>query len=317
MAGIYEDAYLTLMFHQDAPRTPVLPDIISSFSVDGLNAHLRRRYGVGENLEEGHPSKRGWCFQASSGFVNSIFMCLTTTPQERLLSNRIIHCLPTGYSFECCQLADNSPNRRCCSSNEPHSHHVSNLKSMFSGTSILPQDWRELVTLYSQKRLTFPRDLLPALSGIANRVRTAGRYYAGSWENTMVEDLLWTTIVCSTTRKYREPERLRGPSFIWSSTIGDKFFISLRNSLTQVLELTRINLEPRGIDALGELSGYVDVRAPAFDAQFCNILAPPMQTSIVVQYCNSQDKCLWATLRCTRAPPGRHRAETFVFCKCY
>jgi hypothetical protein len=39
---------------------------------------------------------------------------------------------------------------------------------------------RKSGTLYSHKQLTFSKDVLPAPSGVANRVRNAGRHYAGN-----------------------------------------------------------------------------------------------------------------------------------------
>lgn len=100
MAGIFENSFLTLTFHQDCAGCPVLPDIISTFKVGSINAHLRRTYGVGQDIEGGHPSKRGWCFQAT-GLIHflPLFMRLMTASQERLLSSRIVTAFPRDITL--------------------------------------------------------------------------------------------------------------------------------------------------------------------------------------------------------------------------
>jgi hypothetical protein len=52
--------------------------------------------------------------------------------------------------------------------------------------------WRDVVYEYSARRLTFPGDRLPALSGIARRLTPfAGTYVAGLWKESLVYHLGW------------------------------------------------------------------------------------------------------------------------------
>jgi hypothetical protein len=55
--------------------------------------------------------------------------------------------------------------------------------------------WRWLVEMYTQRDLSFDKDRLVALSGIASKVqsRLEDSYHAGMWERDMIQSLLWHT----------------------------------------------------------------------------------------------------------------------------
>ena len=75
--------------------------------------------------------------------------------------------------------------------------------------------WREAVTRYSNRRLTYESDKLPALAGLAAYVaKEAGsRYCAGLWYDDLPQALLWT---CQGQRV----QEWRAPSWSWASMDG-------------------------------------------------------------------------------------------------
>lgn len=61
-------------------------------------------------------------------------------------------------------------------------------------TSPHSKSWHAYVETSSKKDLTFPKDRLPAIAAIAQRVseiRKGDQYLAGLWKSTILEDLLW------------------------------------------------------------------------------------------------------------------------------
>ena len=76
-----------------------------------------------------------------------------------------------------------------------HVHHSGPLKKDYSIGTVSSQQWRKMVEAYTRKRLTYESDLLPALSGIANRIYDRGRYLGGVWESVLSDQLAWYSSV--------------------------------------------------------------------------------------------------------------------------
>jgi hypothetical protein len=53
--------------------------------------------------------------------------------------------------------------------------------------------WHDIVADYSKLELSVDTDRLPAFSGLAKRAerQRSGRYLAGLWEDSLIEDLFW------------------------------------------------------------------------------------------------------------------------------
>jgi len=86
-------------------------------------------------------------------------------------------------------------------------------KSNQSSASILR--WHRVVEEYSRLQLTYHRDKLPALAGIATQMshRTGYCYMRGLWRETIAIDLLWYVNV----DKNDFSQRLLEPSWSWAS----------------------------------------------------------------------------------------------------
>ncbi|KAK2130667.1 heterokaryon incompatibility protein-domain-containing protein [Fusarium oxysporum II5] len=143
--------------------------------------------------------------------------------QERLLSKRILHFLPSQIYFE------------------TELNHVMSLETkkyeFLEGTPGLGSkiitrschlwdigEWRQIVEWYSCCALTKPKDKLPALAGIASIIqrRFSDDYLAGLWGFTFIEDLCWVAADGTETKKPPSP---RAPSWSWASLDGAVIYI--------------------------------------------------------------------------------------------
>ncbi|KAN0108862.1 HET domain containing protein [Hyaloscypha variabilis] len=82
--------------------------------------------------------------------------------------------------------------------------------------------WPEVVEQYSRCRLTFQRDKLVAISGVAREIQihTRDQYVAGMWRSGLEQSLLWSTDVPINDSKFsNSPENppCKAPSWSWVS----------------------------------------------------------------------------------------------------
>ncbi|CAL1702870.1 unnamed protein product [Somion occarium] len=95
----------------------------------------------------------------------------------------------------------------------------SDLSPAIGAQSDLRWAWKEVVEDYTQRAVTKPADKLLALAGITEQSYRiwGGKYLAGLWEATLLEDLLWfkdyETI-------FPRPAKYRAPSWSWASVEG-------------------------------------------------------------------------------------------------
>lgn len=80
--------------------------------------------------------------------------------------------------------------------------------------------WYKLAAQYSNRKLTYESDKLPAISGLAREMAqsTHDEYLAGIWKGDLSQGLLW--IWRDGGEALRQPERYRGPSWSWVSLDG-------------------------------------------------------------------------------------------------
>jgi hypothetical protein len=96
-------------------------------------------------------------------------------------------------------------------------------RKLLASTNEIPRlelinKWASIVRRFSVLSLTFDKDKLPALSGIAKRLlaqRPGDEYLAGLWRSTLVRNLCWTP-----SRKLANVERMRSPSWSWIAVKG-------------------------------------------------------------------------------------------------
>jgi Heterokaryon incompatibility protein (HET) len=112
--------------------------------------------------------------------------------QENVLSTRVIHFTKVGIIWEC-------RTEMIFEDGWPVEHWSDNgliERFLTKATSRSKQCWMDMVTSYSHRNLTFVTDKLPAIAGIATQLQkqTGFRYTAGLWQETLLHDLMWTSL---------------------------------------------------------------------------------------------------------------------------
>ncbi|KAI1370377.1 HET-domain-containing protein [Hypoxylon crocopeplum] len=125
--------------------------------------------------------------------------------------------------------------------------------------SNLLHEWSGAVQTYCECSLTFSKDKLVALSGLANHMGAIlrgldpkyGAYLAGMWRLTMPDSLLWKVKGPSL-----RPSSYRAPSWSWASVDGS---VTLpaggRNSSCPLVRVLNAETFARDENAMGEISG--------------------------------------------------------------
>lgn len=89
--------------------------------------------------------------------------------------------------------------------------------------------WRSIVEAYSKCLLTYEKDKMPAIEGVARfcgRDKKRGRYIAGLWEESLLTDLLWA-MGDGVKPTGTPPAQHRAPSWSWASLDGSIRFFHL------------------------------------------------------------------------------------------
>lgn len=164
--------------------------------------------------------------EKNHGLRRSKLMTRGWVVQERLLSPRFLHFGSYELILECMT-------RTTCECDSLEFESIVD----FGVISLLPKDfllhaklrenkgatwyldniWREIVGRYTAMSLTFDKDVLTALSGVAKVVqsRTQAKYIAGLWEQHIVFDLAWE--VNGDSSRMMRRCRKYSPSFSWAA----------------------------------------------------------------------------------------------------
>jgi hypothetical protein len=169
--------------------------------------------------------------------------------QEKLLPPRTLHLGDRGAFWECRlqianeHLPDGFTQRL-----------GSGLLRKMGKKEHLQQWWAEVVRLFTNADLTFARDKLPALSGIARRVhsRKGGQYLAGLWRDERIEAQLCWRVEGSGVR----PTTWRAPSWSWASIDGPVSYMPTQSGICDdsYAHVVDARVTPLAGDVFGELS---------------------------------------------------------------
>ncbi|KXH50461.1 heterokaryon incompatibility protein [Colletotrichum nymphaeae SA-01] len=150
------------------------------------------------------------------------------TLQEELLSRRTV----TYTEHELWWTCQTERDCECHTFNEVSTNTQTTLFSPKDMTS--PQvafgQWRDLVSEFFQRQLTFGSDRLPALSGLATvfQHKTGSPYIAGLWKDNLINDLLWYTpkrrIEELDDANTQDRVNCHIPTFSWASAGGQVDF---------------------------------------------------------------------------------------------
>ncbi|KAL2075364.1 hypothetical protein VTL71DRAFT_307 [Oculimacula yallundae] len=207
--------------------------------------------------------------------------------QERVLSRRTIHFHKDEMVFECqdqltweCKRAESNRTDSARQSWDSTSKQKLKTSSFTNRLARLSQDcqtdrttksmmefWTELVRTYSALDLTFERDRLPALSGIARRLSEMfdTTYLAGLWREDLPSQLLWSTL----TECIPRLEGL-GPTWSWISVLNSNGFVTYIcgdieiDNRVKILEASCVI--PGGNEFGFVESGFIKINAVVVDA---------------------------------------------------
>lgn len=141
--------------------------------------------------------------------------------QERLLAPRVLYYGPIELLWSCHSLTD------CECHADIERRGALKLHSQLSDGRQTHLEtistWHTTVKAYTKLDLTFNSDKLAAIGGLARRQLPLrnGRYLAGVWEDSLLEDLCWTSL------NEPQPDRTRGPTWSWVSVNGWVWFTEL------------------------------------------------------------------------------------------
>lgn len=179
--------------------------------------------------------------------------------QERLLSPRVLRFEHDELMFECneslkCECL-NSPTRDAA----PESRYIKEIfihpvRPGWGGQAAVVA-WYVIVEQYTRMYMTDKTDKLPALSAVASRFQEARKdetYFAGLWEHSFLQDLLWHRRSTNSTGPL--PKQWITPSWSWASRTFDvqyerRFMLSgsFRNPPSQFYcQVLQIHCEPDG-----------------------------------------------------------------------
>lgn len=226
--------------------------------------HEGRRYTVYSRLRRLHPDTsesaflprkdklplltRGWIFQ------------------ERLLSRRVLHFGDTELFWECmegvsCECSNKDPAEwrvgydnpeRFVGCNDPTKSWYAAMRARKSEQWLFYNDWRRLCQIYSSLELTFARDRLIAISGVAKQFRAVLKddYLAGCWRKSLDENICWYCTHFPTGSVRPESSM---PTWSWASASqGALVWIPCREYLFKIL---CAQTYPVTDDETGQVSG--------------------------------------------------------------
>ena len=195
------------------------------------------------------------------------------TFQEHLLAPRVLQCTQSELIWECnsalcCECSYLQPGDAFFKSAYAKATTTSKTKGLLlvdedstsvpelitlSQTSDVKTHWEELVQRYSKRRLTFPSDKLPALSGIAKQLQPllGPGYFAGLWEQDLLHGLFWEVQLRVYPRRTAE---YTAPTWSWASVDGQVFYAGKIDLSKPHAEIIAVHCLPSGQDPTGQVA---------------------------------------------------------------
>lgn len=181
--------------------------------------------------------------------------------QERYLSPRVIYFLEGELGWSCKVCADDESKSWSFSSfvdaRARHAQvfsksHVS--KGLVSHKDLICH-WQRIVGEFSALDLSFEKDRLPAIAGMAEMMKAyrQTRYLAGLWEDSLLVDMTWRNV----DDLARRPSYERAPSWSWASIDGEvDFWVWLgRHTIEEVAFIFHVSLNYHDAEESGKVSG--------------------------------------------------------------
>jgi hypothetical protein len=291
MPTIYTNAYVTIaaVGAQNSHQGMLNPRGWASEQPDSYSVQFSRTSSVNFRIPINHLtevdflSHRAWCLQ------------------EKVLSPRVLSFGSSQMTFTCSQshltegnyVRDGRVNRdrsTLTSKNELYLRVVEVSRGQLGNNLFyhvalrkLHRCWYRILEDYTQRTLTFPRDKLIAISGVADYIRreTSCEYLAGLWKESLPQALLWQNPPTLKPRfqkagcqYFREKVKVyRAPSWSWASVDGPVNFGNCvkdhehsenwQSQLSTRCEILGCEVKCDSVDPCGQVSGgYIKIRGP-------------------------------------------------------
>ncbi|EXL64694.1 hypothetical protein FOPG_19051 [Fusarium oxysporum f. sp. conglutinans race 2 54008] len=174
--------------------------------------------------------------------------------QERVLSKRILHFDASCLLWECheSRVTETNPDDTdSLAYSQTGEDFISAFKDMDNGQEDdIMRSWYQFIAVYSSTNLSFHTDKLPALSGIATRVkdRFLQDYIAGIWELAVSEELAWMA------RETEEPDPGSDlPSWCWATRRSVSFFVWDNNDWNPMIQVKSWSVTTNGPQTSGQI----------------------------------------------------------------
>lgn len=158
--------------------------------------------------------------------------------------------------------------------------------------------WPQIVRLYSAADLTFGKDKLPALSGIARLGynETGDQYLAGLWKGKLEEQLCWDRWGYESSIVRPRPP-WRAPTWSWASIDGAVSWYTRQKGVleTTYVQVLDANTTKYGYDPFGQVSsGFIRLACSTMAAGY--LVHPsesnnpePEEDAIIVSYAGNRE----------------------------
>jgi hypothetical protein len=155
---------------------------------------------------------------------------------------------------------------------------ASSLMQRMACTSLTYDSWRQLVCVYSDSQLTFEKDRLPAISGLASLYAEAlgDQYLAGMWREDLHISLFWQIIpkhlsLPALIESLEAPQPYTAPSWSWARQdsyvengigFGVNFWLQQLANIRPRFNLIESRCATIGLNSFGEiLEGFITISA--------------------------------------------------------
>ncbi|KAH8775892.1 heterokaryon incompatibility protein-domain-containing protein [Hyaloscypha finlandica] len=176
--------------------------------------------------------------------------------QERLLPSRTLHFTTTQILWECHQKTT------CEVFPDAFPSALSSARVFFRKQPLTRPMWPWIVERYSRCKLTYCKDKLFAISGLARNIQLQSKeqYVAGLWREDLELQLCWHKILDDEGPRYIP---YTAPTWSWASIDGPIDFYNRPKSLEREhlsIRILKVKVGSAGLDSLGAVtSGCLDV----------------------------------------------------------
>lgn len=268
MASIYQNSYVTISAtHASNGSRRCLSDRQKAVKIPYENTTMKELALRARLYSDHHPDADG-----NPARPTGPLSLRAWALQEHVMSTRVLHYTATELMFECrtyyrCECMPERKTRVTTPALIPRAVASKRPDAVWTA-------WHRIMEQYSTRALTIPRDKLPAISGIASKIREATHsdYLAGLWKNNLASDLMWQRAIPTPSDEHLfAPETWRAPSFCWSSLDAPVTYYTPdddeRQTFISSITLVSSTVVPTGLNALGTVSdASLTLRGPTVTA---------------------------------------------------